>query len=108
MPFHIADMFKDPDDVLWAWEKLYMDICDQHVPYKDTKVHSVSSPWISKQIKLKMNQRFKLFKKVIKAKDVGDWAQYKRVQNEITSDIRVAKAAYFKDQLRPTGICCPK
>ena len=28
-----------------------------------------------------------------------DWAQYKKIRNEITSDIRTAKAKYFKDQL---------
>ena len=28
------------------------------------------------------------------------WADYKRLRNEITSDLRKAKAAYFRDQLK--------
>ena len=46
-----------------------------------------------------MNQMFKLFKKAIQTKEAVDWAQYKKIRNEITSDIRMAKAKYFKDQL---------
>ena len=99
MPFHIAGIFEDPDYVLWVWEKLYTDICDYHAPYKDTNDCNDSSPWISSVIKRKMNQMFKLFKKAIQTKEAVDWAQYKKIRNEITSDIRTAKAKYFKDQL---------
>ena len=27
-PFHVARVFEDKDDVLWAWNKLFKDICD--------------------------------------------------------------------------------
>ena len=48
----------------------------------------VSSPWINKQIKL--------FKKVTETKEADKWADYKKLRNEITSDIRKAKSEYFK------------
>ena len=44
--------------------------------------------------------RFKLFKRAVKTKDRDTWADYKRLRNEITSDLRKAKAAYFRDQLK--------
>ena len=44
--------------------------------------------------------RFKLFKRAVKTKDPNTWADYKRLRNEITSDLRKAKAAYFRDQLK--------
>ena len=44
--------------------------------------------------------RFKLFKRAVKTKDRNTWADYKRLRNEITSDLRKAKAAYFRDQLK--------
>ena len=44
--------------------------------------------------------RFKLFKRAVKTKDRNTWADYKRLRNEITSDLRKAKAVYFRDQLK--------
>ena len=43
---------------------------------------------------------FKLFKRAVETKDPNTWADYKRLRNEITSDLRKAKAAYFRDQLK--------
>ena len=47
-----------------------------------------------------MNRRFKLFKRSVETKDPNAWADYNRLRNEITSDLRKAKAAYFRDQLK--------
>ena len=41
-PFQVASLFDDPDDKLWAWNKLFLDVCDQHTPLKDVKVRSSS------------------------------------------------------------------
>ena len=105
IPFHIT-VFEDKDDSLWAWEQLFRDVCDQHAPHRVVKARSVSSPWINKQIKLKMNRRFKLFKIAIETKEADKWADYKKLRNEITSDIRKAKSAYFKrkfDEVKTTS-----
>ena len=98
-PFYIASVFDDMDDILWAWNQLFRGVCDSHAPLKEIKVRSVSSPWIN-TIWLKMNRRFKLFKAAVETKDQNTWADYKRLRNEITSDLRKAKAAYFRDQLK--------
>ena len=96
IPFHKTTVFQDKDDSLWAWVQLFSSVCDQHAPHRVLKARSVSSPWINKQIKLKMNRRFKLFKIAIKTKEADKWADYKEIRKETTSDIRKAKSAYFK------------
>lgn len=53
-----------------------------------------------------MNRRFKLFKKAVDSKNAEDWANYKILRNEITSDMRKAKAAYFQaklDEVKTSG-----
>ena len=40
--FHVARVFEDKDDVLWAWNKLFKDICDLHAPTKRVKIWSQS------------------------------------------------------------------
>ena len=32
-PFDVGSVFDDPDDRLWAWQTLFLDICNDHVPY---------------------------------------------------------------------------
>lgn len=46
-----------------------------------------------------MNLRYKLFKKAISTKNQEIYARYKKVRNEITSEIRNAKAQFFKEKL---------
>ena len=36
-PFHVASVFDDKDDILWAWNLLFKEICDTHAPYRDIK-----------------------------------------------------------------------
>ena len=40
-----------------------------------------------------MSRQFKLFNRAVETKDQNIWADYKRLRNEITSDLRKAKAA---------------
>jgi len=76
-----------------SWNQLFRGVCDSHTPLKEIKVGSVSSPWINYTIRLKMNRQFKLFKRAVETKDQNIWADYKRLRNEITSDLRKEKAA---------------
>ena len=99
-PFHISSVFDDMADVLWVWDQLFRGVCDSHAPLKEIKVRSVSSPWINNTIRLKMNRRFKLFKRAVETKDPNTWADYKRLRIEIISDLRKAKAAYFREQVK--------
>ena len=85
--------------MLWGWEQLFKNICNAHTPFKDVKVRSMSAPWINNTIRHKMNRRFKLFKEANLTKDPSKWAAYKKLRNEITADIRGAKAKHFKDLL---------
>ena len=54
---------------------------------------------VNNDIRRKMNLRFKLFKRAVSTKDQEINARYKKVRNEITSEIRNAKARYFNEKL---------
>lgn len=94
-PFQIASIFDDPDDNLWAWQYLFNDICDRQAQWKKVKIRSVSAPWITSDIRLKMNRRYKLFKAAVSTKCPMLWSAYKKARNNVTSELRKAKASYF-------------
>ena len=64
-PFQAAQVFEETGDVLWAWDKLFKNICDLHAPMKRVKIRSQSSPWVNNEIRQKLNLRFKLFKRAV-------------------------------------------
>ena len=57
----------------------------------------MSLPWITATIKHKMNLRLKLLRKAKQSNNPELWAKYKRLRNEITSEVRVAKCQYYKN-----------
>ena len=67
-PFQVAQVFEEKGDVLWAWDKLFKNICYLHAPMKRVKIRSQSSPRINNEIRRKMNLRFKLFKRAVSTK----------------------------------------
>ena len=46
-----------------------------------------------------MNLRYKLFKRAVSTKDQEIYARYKKVRNEITSEIRNAEGAVFQGKV---------
>ena len=53
-PFLVASVFEDPNDKLWAWNKIFFEVCDQHAPLKDVKVRSSSLPWITNKLETRV------------------------------------------------------
>ena len=96
-PFYVASVFDDADDVQWAWQNLFDNIYNHLAPWKQVQIRSTSAPWISDEIRYKMNRRYKLFKKAVNTKCPILWQEYKRTRNEVTSALRIAKASYFSN-----------
>lgn len=91
-PFHLATIFKKPNDVLWAWQTLFNSVC---VPWKEVKIRSRSDPWITSEIRFKINNRYRIFKAALETKRPELWSKYKIPRNEVTLALRRAKALYF-------------
>lgn len=74
-PFHVASVVDEPDDVLWAWQTLFNSVCDEHAPWKEVKIRSRSDPWITNEIRYKINSRYKIFKAAVSTKCPELWSQ---------------------------------
>ena len=96
-PFHVASVFDDEDDVLWACQHLLNSRCYEHAPLKQVKIRSISAPWISNAIRYKMNKGYKLFKAAVASKCPKLWQEYRQARNEVTRALRQAKASYFSE-----------
>ena len=95
-PWSVCSEFDDPDDCYWVWCRIFGDICNDHAPYRQRKIRSVSLPWINSQTRHKMNLQYKIYLRAKRSDDVVLWTEYRRIRNEITFEVRKAKGNYYK------------
>ena len=57
VPFHIVNLFDDPDDQVHAFNCLFQYVLNNHAPIKQIKIHSRPNPFVSTEIKGLMNTR---------------------------------------------------
>ena len=80
-PWQVLETFDDLDDVVEAWNVLFLEILDQHAPARKVRVRAKSLPWIDDELRVLMRQRDWLHKKAIKSGDDDLWDIYRAARN---------------------------
>ena len=80
-----------------TWLELFNGICDRHAPYKEIKIRRKTLPWITPQIRHKMNVRYKTLLKARQTKKEELWAKYRELRNSVTKEVRLAKTKYYTE-----------
>ena len=68
---------------------LFTELCNEHAPFKQIKVRSNSLPWITKEIRMTMNHRYKALKKARQLNDPLLWDDYRRLRNKVSTMVEV-------------------
>ena len=109
-PFQVCEVFYDPTDVYHACNLLFTELCNENAPPKQIKVRSNSLPWITKELRITMNQRYKTQKRVRQLNDPLLWDDYRRLRKRVSTMTKKAKADYYSnlfDEVNPllyTGV----
>ena len=61
------------------------------------KVKSISSPWITSELRQKMRKRDFLKKQAVNQNSHEAWNDYKKARNEVNDSIREPRANFFND-----------
>ena len=75
-PFQVCEVFNDPNDVYYARNLLFTELCKELAPLKQIKIPTNSLPWITKEIRITMNQRYKTLKRTRQLNDRLLWDDY--------------------------------
>ena len=59
----VSNLFDDVDDITQFWETMYKEIVHDFVNTRKSKVRRRSLPWVNRDIKKLMNQRYKSLQK---------------------------------------------
>ena len=97
-------MFDNVDDALWCWETIFKDVISRHVTTGKVNVRTDSQPWMNREIRKEVIQRFKLFNKA-KSTDKGsiERKRCRKARNTCTSLICKAKANYWRSKFQSCG-----
>lgn len=85
VPWWICSVFEDVDDIAWAWENLFNDVVNCHVPTRRVEAGQRSLPWMNSEIRKAMNKRYKLLRLCDGSQaSKKNWEVYKKARNDVT------------------------
>jgi hypothetical protein len=87
IPFSVCDCFDDPEDTLWAQNKLITEVLDQHAPLKARKIRPGQPAFMNKTLRKSIMKKTMLRNRFIRNKRPCDWERY-RIQRNITTKLR--------------------
>jgi len=104
VPFNVAYVFDDINDICWAWEKMYCSVLDDHAPMKLRKYRNASgqSKFITLEIRKTMLKRNALKRKYYKTRSAVDWEAYRSHRNRVVSMRRKSVKEHFDH------LCCSR
>ena len=101
VPFHIVNLFDDPDDQVHAFNCLFQYVLNNHAPIKQIKIHSRPNPFVSTEIKGLMNTRDMWHKKAMKTNDKLHWNRHFR--QEVKREIRLAEKEHVRSEIQKSN-----
>jgi hypothetical protein len=85
---------------MWeTWKIIFLSVLDKHAPIREKRVKNIPNiPWLTNAIKKQILERDRLKFLAVKYNSENYWTAYKTSRNHITSTLREAKTAYYKEQ----------
>ena len=99
VPFHTVDLFDDPDDQVNAFNCLFLQILDEHAPIKRIMINLRPNPFITPEIKGRMNTRDMWHKKAMKTNDKLHWNAYRLFRQEVKRKIKLAEKEHVRSEI---------
>ena len=99
VPFHIVDLFDDPDDQVNAFNYLFLQVLDEYAPIKRIRIKSRPNPFITPDIKGLMNTRDMWHKKAMKTNDKLHWNAYRFFRQEVKREIKLAEKEHVRSEI---------
>ena len=97
IPFHVAYMFDDLDDIYWAHETLLLDIIDEHAPIREKSVKAKLTTFMNSQLHKACFKKAMMFNKYKQCQTATNWELYHIQHNLVTKLKRQSIRNYFQE-----------
>ena len=95
VPFHVAHVFEDVDDIYWAHEWLLNDVINQHAPIKERISKPKKPAFINGDLRRAVFKKKMLFNKYKKCPSGLNWDNYRKQRNAVTKLKKQSMRHYF-------------
>ena len=95
IPWHIVENEDNVDDALFTWNKMFLEVADQHAPVKRRRVKGTPLSWMNCQISDTMKERDWAHRKAPKSNSALHW--YVKLRNKVNGLVRTVKSKYYCD-----------
>ena len=95
IPESYLSMFDDPSDTYWAYEKMFLEVLNEHAPMKCRTVKKPQLPYMNSEIRKEMFKRNSLRNKYYKCRTDAKWEAFKKQRNLVTSLLRKSFGKYI-------------
>ena len=100
LPFIIIYGVQCSDEKHSILNDLLLGCIERHAPTKKIKVTRPSAPWLHDLDMIKLKQAKKKLRFIAhQTKEDQDWKKYRKIRNEIKSEIKATKKAFYKTAL---------
>ncbi len=94
---------EDPDDSWVLWRKMFLDVCNKHVPFKTRKVKGYLPPWITPEYKELSHKRDHQKRQAQLSGNPDDWRRAKEMRNKVNSLNKRLKREHFRKVIKENG-----
>ena len=99
VPWHIVDNESNVDDALLTWNKLFLEVADDHAPVRKRRVKGNLLPWMNNKIRVEMQKRDYFHWKARKSNNSKHWSTYRKLRNAVNRLVKSAKSKYYCDKI---------
>ena len=98
IPFHVAYVFEDINDIYWAHECLLKDVLDEHASVREKTVRTKQCPFMNSRFRKAAFKKAQLFNKYNKWRTPANWERYRKQRNLKSKLKRQSVRSYFYER----------
>ena len=98
IPFDVAYVFDDVDDIYWAHEVLLTDVLNEHAPIKEKTVKTKQTPFMNSKLRKAIFKKSMSFNKYKTWRTPANWEAYRMQRNLCTKLKRLSIRHYFSER----------
>ena len=98
IPFDVAYVFDDVDDIYWAHEVLLTDVLNEHAPIKEQTVKTKQTPFMNSKLRKAAFKNSMFFNKYKTWRTPANWEAYRMQRNLCTKLKRQSIRHYFSER----------
>ena len=99
VPWYVVDNESNVDDALLTWNKLFLEVADDHAPVRKRRVKGNLLPWMNNKIRAEMQKRDYFHRKARKSNHSKHWSTYRKLRNAVNCLVKSAKSKYYCDKI---------